>query len=779
MKSNLRSSNTAQRFLRQPLALAVAAAFAACIAAPAQAVVLFNVVDLGMQGDTSSSAQGVNATGQVAGYAIKNPGSVAFSWQGGSRTVLGSLGGTVNRAWGINDNGAVVGISSLAGNAASHAVLWQNGGRTDLGTLGGSHSAAHGINNAGQIVGWAHNANGDPRAFLWRNGQMAELRTLGGSQGIARAINDSGMVAGYSWTVGNASQHATLWKNGSTIDLGTLGGSFSDAFGINSSGAVTGSSHVVGSSASHAVLWRNGGLVDLGTLGGKDSAGHAINDSGQVVGASDMLDGSSHGFIWSATGMKDLNAFLSPGSGATVLDTSSINDNGQIAGRATIGGVSHAVLLNPTGSVNWSNTRGGSFADGSAWDSGLGFAPTKFLDAVIAPAASQTIVVGSDATAKSLLLGATSGGGPTLQLQNGATLNLLRGSLSIQATGTLTGDGSINASVRNFGTVKADNLTILGGFDNHGSITGSGRINATLANHAGATVEVNAGEHLRIAGLGHANAGMVQLLGNGNQSAALTIDGSFDNNGTGRVFLQDANVRFNGGLSNSGLVGVSHGNNNVNGAVDNLAGGHIVLSGNSSTTFYNDVTNNGELRVSNGSTAVFFGLVKGAGTYTGTGTSYYEGGFHVGNSPAVVTLNNATVFDAGSLLDMDIGGVTPGACDDCHAKLVFNGSVAFLGGELKLNWWNGFSAQAGDRFDLFDFNAEHSGNFALFDLPTLTNGLQWDLSQLYASGEISVTGAVPEPETYALMLGGLGLLALRRRHAARQTRGHVAGALEI
>ncbi len=767
MTSDFRSSNTARRFLRQPLALAVAAAFAAGIGAPAQAVVLFNVVDLGMPGDTEGSAFGVNAAGQVAGYANANSATVAFSWQGGARTALDSLGGTVSIAWSINDSGALVGHSSLP-DATRHAVLWQNGGLTDLGTLGGSLSRAYGINNTGQIVGNSTNANGKTRAFLWSNGQMAELGTLGGSFGSARAINASGMVAGYSFTAGDAAEHATLWQNGSTVDLGTLGGSASVAYGINSSGAVTGLSKVVGNSAEHAVLWRNGGVIDLGTLGGKNSGGQAINASGQIVGYSDVLNGNlAHGFIWSASGMKDLNAFLTPGSGGMVNASSSINDNGQIAAQAVIGGTFHAVLLNPTGSVNWSNTQGGSFADGSAWDSGLGFAPTKFLDAVIAPSASQTIVVGSDATAKSLVLGAASGGRPTLQLQNGATLNVLSGNLGIFATGTLTGDGSINASVRNFGTVKADNVTITGALANHGLVTGDGRINTTLGNHTDGLVKVNPGQHLQITGVGHFNDGTVQVLGNANQAAALTVDGNLANGSTGRLFMQDAEVRFNGGLSNSGLVGMSRGNNNVDGAIDNLAGGRIVLSGNSSATFYDNVVNNGELRVSNGSTAVFFGLVKGAGTYTGTGTSYYEGGFHVGNSPALVTLNNATVFDSGSLLDMDIGGLTPGACDDCHAKLIFNASVAFLGGELKLNWWKGFSAQAGDRFDLFDFNAEHSGSFDLFDLPTLTNGLQWDRSQLYTTGEISVTGAVPEPETYALMLGGLALLAWRRRSQRR------------
>jgi probable HAF family extracellular repeat protein len=39
----------------------------------------------------------------------------------------------------------------MSGNR--HALLWNNGTPTDLGTLGGDVSGAYGINDAGQIVG--------------------------------------------------------------------------------------------------------------------------------------------------------------------------------------------------------------------------------------------------------------------------------------------------------------------------------------------------------------------------------------------------------------------------------------------------------------------------------------------------------------------------------------------------------------------------------------------------------------------------------------------------
>jgi hypothetical protein len=49
----------------------------------------------------------------------------------------------------------------------------------------------------------------------------------------------------------------------------------------------------------------------------------------------------------------------------------------------------------------------------------------------------------------------------------------------------------------------------------------------------------------------------------------------------------------------------------------------------------------------------------------------------------------------------------------------------------------------------------------------LAAGTKLDYSQLYSNGTVSVT-AVPEPETYAMMLAGLGLVGWSaRRRASR------------
>ncbi|MDA2923688.1 SBBP repeat-containing protein [Acidobacteria bacterium AH-259-L09] len=157
---------------------------------------------------------GVNGSGQAVGEAAtprRRQGVRAVLWSGDEVTNLGTLGGSISRAFGINDRGDMVG-ESLTAAGEKHAFLWTDAqGMLDLGTLGGPTSAALAINNQGQVVGYSTNASEDRRPFLWTAGQgMADLGTLGGTEGIARAINEAGQIVGESLTAAGA-RHATLW----------------------------------------------------------------------------------------------------------------------------------------------------------------------------------------------------------------------------------------------------------------------------------------------------------------------------------------------------------------------------------------------------------------------------------------------------------------------------------------------------------------------------------------------------------------------------------------
>ena len=118
-------------------------------------------------------------------------------------------------------------------------------------------------------------------------------------------------------------------------------------------------------------------------------------------------------------------------------------------------------------------------------------------------------------------------------------------------------------------------------------------------------------------------------------------------------------------------------------------------------------------------------------------------------------------FGAGNFYLAEIGGLTAGTEFDAYRVA---GHLDF-GGTLALVSWDGFTGQAGQRFDLFDWGSA-SGAFATIDADgfALAAGTALDLSRLYVDGSIAVV-AVPEPGPWALMLGGALVLGWRRRRA--------------
>jgi probable HAF family extracellular repeat protein len=133
-------------------------------------------------------------------------------------TNLGNLGGTGgNLPFDINNQGSVVGVSTLPDDTTSHAFLWtQDNGIKDLGTLPGDLlSVAYGINSEDQVVGTSIDAEGDARAFLRQSGVVTDLNTLIPARSSlflldAFAIDDRGDIVGDAFSTSSGEVHAYL-----------------------------------------------------------------------------------------------------------------------------------------------------------------------------------------------------------------------------------------------------------------------------------------------------------------------------------------------------------------------------------------------------------------------------------------------------------------------------------------------------------------------------------------------------------------------------------------
>ena len=165
-------------------------------------------------------------------------------------------GDTVGMALWINDNGQAVGTTGTCANttlpfAASgpHATLWDTDGSvTDLGNLGATdQNIGLAVNNQGQVVGLSSLVDqGQPLAFLWtRATGMRSLGTLSGDVGsLAQGITERGEIVGLSLDA-DGNSHGFLYQNGVMYDFNTLVPANSplfvlDTFDINASGQIAG-----------------------------------------------------------------------------------------------------------------------------------------------------------------------------------------------------------------------------------------------------------------------------------------------------------------------------------------------------------------------------------------------------------------------------------------------------------------------------------------------------------------------------------------------------------
>ncbi|WP_445372352.1 hypothetical protein ACH518_06830 [Methylomonas sp. HW2-6] len=719
-------------FQIRPLPWAVAAVLAggSLAAVPAAAAARYDFAGTGLQGDRNSVARDINDQGQI--LLLNNlPGkdrepsvTRSYIYRNGSAEEI-TVGGKSVQAYAINNRGDVVASVNVdADHPYTNQLFIRRDGANEMTGLStdSRKGVSWAINDHGDIAG---TLIGGERAegVIYRNGTL--LKTGGAG---ASAINNRGDAAGYVAGPGGLGSVAHLYRDGVGQAIGGLGGYSGQGLAINAGGEVVGYSSLSPDEyLLHAFHYANGRMQDLGSLGG-DSRASDINDTSQIVGYSRTTDNAMHAVLWNNGRIYDLNRLAA--DGWTLHHALGINRYGQIVGFGSHEGAEaegFVLTLHP----EWQGNGNGAWDDAARWNyagfGSFGFAPGQPHDVVVNPGGNATILGSAHASVRSLVVSGSAGQSVAFDLNRGYT--------------------------------AAERGTRL----QNAALTGAGTLDGGLQIDAASRVQVGSGEQMRLVGGSVDNAGRIQLIGASGNLARLHTDRMLINQG--QLQLQNAAADFAGGLENRGQLQVGFGANSVTGAVTNAKTGRIVLSGNGETAFWGDVTlqSGSELRVGRDAGAVFFGqvVVRDGALLSGTGTSYYEGGLSLGNSPALVANSGSASFGSENLYLAEIGGLEAGQQFD---QLQVAGNLNF-GGVLQLMWWDNFAAQAGDVFDLFDWGSS-SGKFTRIDtrFATLANGLRWDFSKLYTTGEIGVA-AVPLPGAFWLFGSALLALAGRRRNA--------------
>lgn len=310
----------------------------------------------------------INAAGQVVGYTVITGMDQPFLWDSGALTFLGMAGGFSGQAYGINDNGQIIGeIAGLTGSTnGTDAALWANGTVTNVSSTLHGFSSGSGINGSGQLVGDSGPTGSNlcggnlENAFIWNSGTISFLDPSTSVNSYATAINDAGDAVGYLQIPPACTSQAALFSGGTTTTLPQPPGSDSStstkANAINRAGQIVGYAFTPTTAANTAVLWYNGSVTALGT-----GQALGVNNAGQIVG-SIVVDHALHAATWTTVGAQavDLNQVLDPATplvsafpaaNGTVLllQATAINDSGWIVAAGSVdGGTTYqSFLLQP------------------------------------------------------------------------------------------------------------------------------------------------------------------------------------------------------------------------------------------------------------------------------------------------------------------------------------------------------------------------------------------------------------------------------------------------
>ncbi len=282
---------------------------------------------LDVSGASSTSASGINNSGQVVGTYCVGSSCHGFVLTQGQFAFVDAPNGNSSGTFlsGISNSGVVVGSYISVLDDKTHGFSGAQFADIVFPSTNGArlNTFAQGINTAGQVVGF-YQSDRYPfplHGFVLTGGSFAAINEPAATiNTLANGINDAGqIVGGYGDSSGS---HGFLFSGGTFTAIDFPGGAFSNAAGINNAGVIVGGWSDSGGHA-HGFVLARGTFTSLDFPRAISTTANGINDAGDIVGSYTDANGLGHGFITDPISLVDPVPDLLNGSSVITPNTQS------------------------------------------------------------------------------------------------------------------------------------------------------------------------------------------------------------------------------------------------------------------------------------------------------------------------------------------------------------------------------------------------------------------------------------------------------------------------
>jgi probable HAF family extracellular repeat protein len=486
----------------------------------------------------STFGLGINNSGGIVGVVFIGTNQYeGFIDNNGTYTDLQDPSAAVNYgtySFAINTSGQVLG-DYYDVNDDVHGFTYSNGTYTDIsdplaaesasgGGVSGTHAMA--INTSGQVVGYYVDANGQTHGFIYSGGSYTTLddpSAVGGGT-VADGINDAGEIVGYYYDA-NGNSHIFTYDNGvySNVNDPSSNSGGVQSVAINNAGQIA------------AVYYSNGGQENFlispaqGPAGALDITGSSTLDNVDMTGGEVII--ASGVMLTLDGGSSTLDNVDMTGGGVTIASGVTLTADGTTVTGSTI---TELGTITTTGTVKIDGGKTLTLAGTDAITGGL------FAIVIISPqaAAGDSVFIPS-LSISDLTPGADPSVILTIQASSGSFAAVSGSGLIVNQSGdeiTITGDltdinnaldkgitytpvgtsntltisvtdglgdtafRTLSLNTTNPASPTTQNISASGEINNAGliDITGTTTLSSDALFNIGATVKVEANEHLTL-----------------------------------------------------------------------------------------------------------------------------------------------------------------------------------------------------------------------------------------------------------------------------------------